>query len=390
MHEKKDIRILLLEDQSADVELITHLLKQTGYPFKVKRVETKEAFVSELQKQAPDLILSDYSLPSFDGLSALAIAQKKRPNVPFIFVTGTLGEEVAIETLKSGATDYILKTRLSRLVPAVHRALRENKDRLERLRAEDRLRRSHAQLRALSTHLQNIREEERTRISREVHDELGQALTRLKMDLSQFLLKLPETEHGLLKKVRAMCSDIDSTIQTVRRISTELRPGILDNLGLAAAIEWQAQDFQQRTGIRCFFHIQTRGEPLDNEINTTVFRIFQETLTNVIRHAEATRIDIMLKQSEREVILEVKDNGKGIEPEEIVDVKSIGILGMKERANLLDGDVNISGAPGRGTSVRVMIPCHKEQAQRGKTIYENTDRRRSRRGKARVEADTRK
>src|SRR5207245_2918999 len=151
----------------------------------LKRVDCKAEFVRELEKTPLHLILSDYALPSFDGLAALAIAREKCPDVPFIFVTGTMGEEVAIETLKNGATDYVLKTRLSRLVPSVHRALREAQGRAERQRAQQQLRESHEQLRALSAHLQTVREQERTRIAREVHDELGQALTGLKLDLSR-------------------------------------------------------------------------------------------------------------------------------------------------------------------------------------------------------------
>src|SRR5947199_630973 len=148
--------------------------------------------------------------------------------MPFIFVTGTMGEEVAIETLKNGATDYVLKTRLSRLVPSVHRAMREARERAERKRAEAQLRESHEQLRALSAHLQTVREQERTRIAREVHDELGQALTGLKLDLSRLGNHFPRPLKPYAAKIKSLGARIDCTIQTVRRIATELRPGILD------------------------------------------------------------------------------------------------------------------------------------------------------------------
>jgi signal transduction histidine kinase len=204
---------------------------------------------------------------------------------------------VAIETLKSGATDYVLKTRLSRLMPAVVRALREAEERSQHRRAEEQLRESHEQLRALSVYLQSVREEERTRIAREVHDELGQALTSCKLDLSWIAGKLPSDLKPLIDKARALTAHIDSTIQTVRRISSELRPGVLDHLGLVAAIEWQANEFQNRTGIRC--DVRSRiHEPLDQDLSTTFFRIFQETLTNVIRHAGATQVGVDLKEAE--------------------------------------------------------------------------------------------
>src|SRR5580765_5795205 len=174
----------MLEDDPADAELTKFNLRKSGMHFSVIRVETREDYLRALEERTPDLILSDYSLPGFNGHDALAIAKEKYPETPFIFVTGTMGEEVAIETLKSGATDYVLKTRLTRLVPAVNRAMREAHERSKHRRAQEQLRESHARLRALSTYLQNVREEERTRIAREVHDELGQALTGCKLDLS--------------------------------------------------------------------------------------------------------------------------------------------------------------------------------------------------------------
>src|SRR6266853_6866140 len=271
----------MLEDDAADAELTRFTLRKGGLHFSVVRVDSKEEFLNELEQRPPALILSDYSLPGFDGNEALTLAREKWPEIPFIFVTGTMGEEVAIETLKSGATDYVLKTRLSRLVPAVHRALREAQERARRRRAEEQLRQSHEQLRALSVYLQSVREEERTRIAREVHDELGQALTSCKLDLSWIAGKLPRGLKPLLAKTKALSAHIDSTIQMVRRISTELRPGVLDHLGLAAALEWQANEFQTRTGIRCEVQADLREPLLDESLTTGLFRIFQETLTNI-------------------------------------------------------------------------------------------------------------
>src|SRR4051812_9664924 len=153
----RELRILLLEDNAPHAELVEHFLRDSGLKFSITRVETRDTYVEQLEQHPPDMILSDYALPSFDGYAALAIAKEKVPNIPFIFVTGTMGEEVAIETLKSGATDYVLKTRLARLGPAVQRALREAADRRERQHAEDKLRRSLDQLRALTTYLQFVR-----------------------------------------------------------------------------------------------------------------------------------------------------------------------------------------------------------------------------------------
>src|SRR5437870_3961836 len=227
----------MLEDDAADAELTKYALRKGGLNFSLARVETRDRYIKQLEQNPPSLILSDYSLPGFDGHAALAIAREKCPETPFIFVTGTMGEEVAIETLKSGATDYVLKTRLSRLIPAVNRALREAGERAKHRRAQEQLRESHEQLRALSTYLQTVREEERTRIAREVHDGLGQALTGCKLDVSWIAGKLSKDQRALLEKTKTLAAHIDSTIQMVRRIATELRPGILDHLGLAAALE---------------------------------------------------------------------------------------------------------------------------------------------------------
>jgi signal transduction histidine kinase len=305
--------------------------------------------------------------------------------VPFIFVTGTLGEEVAIETLKNGATDYILKTRLARLVPAVYRAMRESEERKERKRAEERLRDSHEQLRALSVYLQYVREEERTRIAREVHDELGQALTGLKMDVAWLRNRLPRELKPLLEKTAEMSKTIDGTIQTVRRIATELRPGILDDLGLLAAIEWQANEFQSHTGISCQVTTELSKSVFDQDTNTAFFRIFQETLTNIMRHAKATQVDVSLREEGSALVLEVQDNGRGITPSEIASTKSIGVLGMRERAALLGGDVTISGAPKKGTRVTVRIPLPSPYGTR-KVNHENSNRGRSRSSAPRLEA----
>ena len=377
----------MLEDDTADVELTRHALNSGGLNFALTPVASREAFLAEIDHHAPDLLLLDYCVPGFDGLSALEAARERAPQIPAIFLTGTLGEEVVIEMLKSGATDYVLKTRLSRLVPAVQRAMREAGVRNERRRAEEKLRRSLEQLRALSVYLQYVREDERIRISRQVHDELGQALTGLKMDLYWLANRLPKKYRSVHEKTRAMSAHIDATIQTVRRIATELRPGILDDLGLVAAIEWQAQEFQKRTGIECVVTSDLKETILDQDLNTAFFRIFQETLTNIIRHAQATRVDVHLQQEESALVLEVKDNGRGISEAELNDTRSIGVLGMRERAALLQGELQITGVPGQGTTVTVRIPLVRGR-QNNELEHEDSHRRRPRHSAAWLEADT--
>lgn len=218
-----------------------------------------------------------------------------------------------------------------------------------------------ASLRLLSRRLLSIQEEERIRIAREVHDELGQALTGLKLDLSLIATQLAKTDAGLHEKAQTMIQHIDTTIQTVRRIATELRPGILDSLGLVAALEWQANEFQMRTGIRCKIASTVDDAQWPPEMQTVFFRIFQETLTNVIRHAKATRVDVRLHQEHGRLVMTVKDNGRGISEEEQASTRSLGLVGMRERAMLIGGEVALHGAPGRGTTVTLRVPLPKKE-----------------------------
>jgi len=224
----------------------------------------------------------------------------------------------------------------------------------EMKRAEQELRASSEQLRNLTAHLLSVREEERARISREVHDELGQSLTAVKMDLAWLAGRLPRRNGPMLKRIRSTRQLADSIIQSIRRISTELRPAVLD-LGLAAAVEWQVQEFQARSGIQCKVRLLTR-EVVASNASTAMFRIFQETLTNVARHAKATRAEVVLQKQRDRLVLLIHDNGRGFDQADPSLSKSLGLLGMRERAAILGGRVNISSAPGKGTTVTAWIP----------------------------------
>lgn len=234
------------------------------------------------------------------------------------------------------------------------------RDIAERKRTEEELNKSYKQLRDLSAHLQSVREDERTTVAREIHDELGQALTALKLDISWLSKRLPKREIRLLNKAQEMSKLTDMTIQKVKKISTELRPGLLDDLGLASAIEWQAEEFQKRTGIKCKVRIEPKDIILDEDRSTSIFRIYQETLTNVARHANATVVRVDLKETAGMLRLNVSDNGKGITEKQISNPKSFGLLGIRERVYLWTGKVKIKGVRGKGTSVIVSIPTQEK------------------------------
>ncbi len=241
------------------------------------------------------------------------------------------------------------------------------RDITQRKRAEEELQHSFTRLRELAARLQSVREEERAKVAREIHDELGQALTAIKIDLASLIPRLRAHQTRELEKVESILRLVDQTILSVRRIATELRPAILDDLGLVAAVEWAAEEFEARTGTWCRLDLPDDDIVIDPERATAIFRIFQETLTNVLRHAEATRVDVRLSKSDGDIVLEVRDNGRGIAEAQLLSGGSLGILGMRERALLLGGALIISGAPGNGTMVMLRIPpAHPIQSEGGK------------------------
>ena len=223
-------------------------------------------------------------------------------------------------------------------------------------RIEEELRSSLEQLRALAARIQLVREEERTVVAREMHDELGQACTAIKMDLAWIGRKTTKRQTQLRAKVNSAIRLVDKLISSVRRIASDLRPGTLDDLGLTAALEWQAQEFESRTGIRCVVDLPHEELALDSGRSTAIFRIFQESLTNVARHAQATRVEARLQMQGDQLIFQVHDNGRGFDAEQAKQRRSLGLVGMQERALLLSGELKIEGILGSGTTMTLRIP----------------------------------
>jgi signal transduction histidine kinase len=231
----------------------------------------------------------------------------------------------------------------------------------ERKRAVNEVKSSRERLRNLSAHLQTAREEERKGMAREIHDELGQSLTTLKLNLILLRDDLCTDDPNITEKVAPMLNLIDTTIKSVKQIITSLRPRLLDDLGLTAALEWQMDDFRQRTGVECNISIQPPEITLDPDRSTAIFRIFQETLTNIARHAMATKVNVTLNQSDNLIELCVKDNGRGITLLELSNPKSFGLLGIRERAYYWGGRVDIKGTQNEGTIVIVQLPLNEKE-----------------------------
>lgn len=354
------LHVLLVEDNALDAELLVRELHRAGFAADWQRVDNEKDYIDRLSGEF-DLILSDYQLPQFDGLRALELLQERGQDVPFIIVSGAIGEDTAVMAIKRGAADYLLKDRLARLGPSVAHALEQARLRRERKRALDGLKLAKERYRALAGRLETIREQERTAIAREIHDVLAQELTRLKIDLVWLARRLsrPVDEAQrpeLVARITDATTQTDTAITTVQRIATGLRPVILDSLGLPAAIEWQTEDFSRRTGLACSVTLPDGEFTLDRERATALFRILQESLTNIARHARASTVKVSLVQQNGAIELTVQDDGSGINNAAAADPRSIGLIGMSERAQAFGGALMIVGTPGRGTSVTARIP----------------------------------
>jgi signal transduction histidine kinase len=363
--------VLIVEDDPAMLLALRELLG--GPDRNIVVAESGEDALRAVLKTDFAVILMDVKMPDMDGFATARLIRKREGsrNIPIIFLTGA--DEDAASSFRGyevGAVDYLLKP----VVPEVLRSKisvfidlhRYNaaltREIAERKVIEEDLRRAEERLRAFTAHIESVREDERTRLAREVHDELGQALTGLKMDLSWLEKRFPKEPEEAAGRMKSMFRLVDATIQSVRRISSALRPQVLDDVGLIGTLKWQAREFQVRTGIRCKVDLPADDLALDQAQSTAAFRILQEALANVARHAGATRVDISLRVDTEHFILKIVDNGRGVSEADLRSPKSLGLLGIRERAFLLGGKVDIEGKGGKGTMVSLSIP-HRSGAK---------------------------
>ncbi len=230
----------------------------------------------------------------------------------------------------------------------------------QKIEAEKKLKRSIGEIRMLTGHLQEVREEERKNIARDIHDELGQQLTILKMDVAWIIKKLRNPDEVLTDQLKGLLDTIDGTIKSVRRMCSELRPALLDDLGLIAAMEWQAREFEKNTGIAVELTLPGEALRLVTEIKTGLFRIFQESLTNIARHAQAREVKVNLQEGDKTLVLDIRDDGKGFDTSLLNEKRTLGILGMEERSLMMGGKYVIESEPGKGTTVKVTVPLKRK------------------------------
>jgi signal transduction histidine kinase len=358
------LRVLHLEDSELDHELARAHLQRGGLRVECRRVESRAEFESALDRRGGaanrwDLILSDYNLPGFSGIEALRLVRERRLDLPFILVSGEIGEDTAVEAMRNGASDYLLKANLARLAPAVEHAVEASEARRAHAAADRALQASREQLAALAQHLQTSIETERTHIAREIHDDVGGTLTALKFDLDWVRRHARDPE---LQRRAASANDLlTHAIDASKRIMHNLRPAILEQ-GLVAALQWMAGNFERRTGIECRFRCSHESLNLPPGVPLVAYRMAQEALTNVSKHAQATRVSIELVVGAGVLSLEVGDNGRGLTAADRDKDRSFGLRGLTERASTVGGWVDVISGPG-GTHLILSVPLTEPGAE---------------------------
>jgi len=346
------LRVLHLEDSPLDHDLaVVHLLRAGLVP-DVLRVDSEAAFREALAGQDWDVVLSDFNLPGFNGLRAQQILRDSGKEVPFILVSGEIGEDTAVAAMRNGASDYLLKNNLARLAPAVEHAIDANRDRVARQLADRELAASRQRLSELAQHLQTSVEMERAAIAREIHDDVGGSLTAIKFDLAWIGRHVADPE--VRQRVATALETVAHAIEASQRIMHNLRPAILEQ-GLVAALQWMTNQFEKRNGVSCLFRTSHDSMQLPAGVPLVAYRFAQEALTNVSKHAQASKVMIDLSMSRGVLSLEVSDNGRGLDRADLAKARSFGLRGLHERAGTVGGWVDVS-SDANGTVLMLSVP----------------------------------
>lgn len=365
--DRPPLRLLHLEDSALDHDLAMAQLQRAGLRVVARRVDNEAGFRLALAEQEWDIVLSDFNLPGFSGLQAQEILKAGGVSVPFILVSGEIGEDTAVAAMRNGASDYLIKNNLARLAPAVEHAIEAGHERHRRLQADRELAASRERLSELAQHLQTSIEMERAAIAREIHDDVGGGLTAIKFDLAWISRHVDAP--GVRQRVASALETVDLAIEASQRIMHNLRPAILEQ-GLVAALQWMASRFEKRNGATCVFRTSHETLLLPAGVPLVAYRFAQEALTNISKHAAATRVSIDLTLARGVLSLEVTDNGRGLSAADLAKARSFGLRGLQERAGTVGGWVDISSSD-TGTVVMLSVPMRGKGDPRQESLYED-------------------
>ncbi|MBL8386728.1 MAG: response regulator [Hydrogenophaga sp.] len=373
----RPVRILHLEDSRVDHALVKFALQRSGLQHDILLVDTLDDFGREVTSGRYDIVLADYHLPGFSGLDAWDRMVELRVDLPFVILSGAIGEAAAVEAIHRGVSDYVLKDNISRVAHVIERAIEVSETRRAKARADADLAESRRRLAELAEHLQTSIEQERADIAREIHDDIGGSLAAVKLDLA-WIARRPALDPDVRQHMDTALEMLQHALGASQRIMMNLRPPILDQ-GLVAAVQWLGGGFEKRTGVRVSVRRSADQIDVPRPVQLVAYRCAQEALTNVSKHApQATQVDIDLSDREGVLTLEVSDNGQGLSAEALRKAKSFGLLGLQERAAKVGGWLDISSSA-RGTSVILSVPLDGVTATEPETEganHHNNDRTR--------------
>ncbi len=362
----KSIHILHLEDSVMDHDMVLRTLRHSGIPFYLTRIENLVDFFHTVSAVNFDVILADYQLPGFTAIDAWNGLQNQTKLPPFILFSGAIGEAAAVEAIKLGMSDYLLKDDVAKLPHVINRALAMQEARLTKERATTELAASEQRLAKFAEHLQTTIEEERAAIAREIHDDIGGSLAAIKFDLSW--LGRHQSDPAAKTHIEAANAMLQHALGASQRIMMNLRPAILDQ-GLEAAVDWLAREFERRTGTPTTLRCSHGRTEISKPIQLTAYRTAQEALTNISKYAQCTEVRIELSDSENLLTLEITDNGRGILPTERTKPKAYGLKGLQERARTMGGWLDVSSSQAQGTSITLSIPLTTPPPTEGKEVH---------------------
>jgi signal transduction histidine kinase len=350
------LNLIVVEDSELDYELLLAMLMREGMRARAVRVEDEAGMRQAFAAGPVHAVITDHNLPRFDSFASLKVAKSVDSDIPVIVLSGEMSEELAVAALHAGADDFVLKTRMFRIASALQNSLRAARARRDARAASAALAESEARLHALTQHLERAKEEERRAIAQEIHDDIGGALTALKFEVVRLTRELGAQDTDTRARLAAIQELLESAVVASHRIQHSLRPAVLD-AGLVAALEWLARGFREHSGLAVDFQSNRDEFRIDPDRAAALYRVAQEALTNVRKHAGgAKRVQMQLFALADEVTLEVSDDGTGFDMQGLEVTPGFGVRGMIERARGLGGWAEVSSARGRGTTVMFSIP----------------------------------